>query len=150
VNSTSVQLFWSSNTRFQTTKWRDRAIAAVRTPHTITPRPSVATRSEDFNDFSTDLEEILEIISDAANYGPAPKYVRDYERLRETVERKFCRIATDVAHFIMPKKLRRMWSNDSLNELLDRDNGRLIDDVIETRQVLTMYADHLRRLALVP
>ncbi len=144
MKDSTVKPFWCGRREIDGLKWRVRAIAAVCTWRPNVELPTLEAQRAAFDEFSADFQRIVDVISTAASYGPAPKYEREYAALSQILEAKFVPVAPLLSSYARPHRFRALWRSKTLDGLLIRDDGALIIDLIDTKHAVTMYADDLR------
>lgn len=136
---------------------RERKIAAKR-------GPSVQDRQRQLIHFYEHYEELVETLCDAAQYGPTPKLERGYETQRAWVRENYAEIRPFVVSFLqvdaedaeMGRQLtgkstdafEALVAADNLEQFLNADDGGMICRITRTREALTLYGEHLRKLAV--
>lgn len=120
-------------------------------------------RRHELLDFYAHYEELIELLADAAQYGPTPKLESDYQRLRGTLQRGYQRIRCFVVAFLKysPEDAQigvGLWGRSAdafealtaaatLRSFLRSDDGCLLSRISRTRDALNRYGDHLHRLS---
>ena len=109
--------------------------------------PTVRERRDELIRFYENYETLVEVLCDAANYGPMKKSALAYERLREFLPNDFRHLKPFLGAYAPPASFERLWQSPTLADTLDSDEGDLISAIIDTRHALNMYAEHLRQLS---
>ncbi|HEY0866583.1 MAG TPA: hypothetical protein VGE01_04365 [Fimbriimonas sp.] len=117
--------------------------------------PSVQERRDDLVRFYEKYEDLVEVLCDAAQYGPTPKLERQYESLRRWMQEHYPKVRPFVLAFLR-EEVEPCPSNDAfaalvakedLDAFLREDDGRMIARITHTREALNLYGEHLRQLA---
>lgn len=137
-------------TRSLTNRWRiaslDRAEA-----YTQPLGPSVAERRHDLVAFYNRYEELVDVICDAAQYGPTSSARGQYLNLQAWMHQHYSVVQPFVTTFLREEHKTdpfiALFCANELDHLLDTDDGSVILQINQTREALNLYAEHLRQLA---
>lgn len=126
-------------------------------------RLSIRDRQSELLAFYERYEELVETLCDGAQYGPTPKLEKVYAFEREWMGRNYASIRPYLISYLKKAPedqkvgltvsgrqidaFEALVSAESLDELLQRDDGNMISRITRTREALTLYGEHLRRLA---
>jgi len=111
--------------------------------------PSVAERQADLVAFYDRFERYVEILCDAAQYGPTARLNAAFEADRGTVVASYAELRPYVGAFLNPEEpdaFDRLFGAESLARFLEEDDGGMIFRITNTRDALSHYAEHLRQL----
>lgn len=124
--------------------------------------PTIQERQRDLLTFYEDYEALVEVLCDAANYGPTPKLEAKYQRLRETVRPSYEAVrpfavaylrysADDAAQGLAHRAPCRdafeaLFVAPDLEKFLQADDGSMISRIMRTREALNLYGEHVRQL----
>lgn len=132
-------------------RWRIAALdrAEARRPH---EGPTTAERRHDLIAFYNRYEELVDIICDAAHYGPTTSSRGQYLNLQQWMRANYGSIEPYVTTYLQHgisqgDPFQKLISCDELDELLMSDDGSMICHINQTREALNLYAEHLRQLA---
>jgi hypothetical protein len=120
---------------------RERRRAAV---------PTVAERQAELLAFYERFERYVEILCDAAQYGPNSRLEKAYVTDREWIVARFDALRPFVGAFLPsdePDAFERLFAAEDLSRFLAEDDGEVIFRITGTREALSLYAEHLRQLA---
>ncbi|MFZ4506945.1 MAG: hypothetical protein ACOYON_04520 [Fimbriimonas sp.] len=116
--------------------------------------PALATpqeRQAELARFYERYEDLVDVLCDAAQYGPNPSLEGRYTALRAWVHRAYAEVQPFVACYLReagtPDPFLALAQEDSLSDALLKDDGHLILRITQTREALTLYAEHLRQLS---
>ncbi len=123
--------------------------------------PSVQERQSDLIKFYDLYEEFVEILCDAAQYGPAPRLESSYARLHSAMVASYRELRPFVGAFLAPDDtdafrfesgrpedaFERLIAAPTLQDFLHHDDGEMIFRIMKTREALNLYGEHLRQLA---
>lgn len=125
--------------------------------------PSVAERQAAIVEFYVEYEHLVEVLCDAAQYGPDVKLQSAYERLREWMQVHYPPLRNYVVaylrydpmdaqksmdwHGMAGDAFESLFAAQSLDDFLRLDDGHMIWRIERTRNALNLYANHLRQLA---
>jgi hypothetical protein len=123
--------------------------------------PSVQERQQELIKFYEFYEEFVELLCDAAQYGPTPSLDSNYDRLRASIVEGYAPLRPFVAAFLPPEEsdafrfesgrprdaFERLFAAHRLQEFLHHDDGEMIFRIMKTREALNRYGEHLRQLA---
>ena len=139
----------------------DRSVDVIE--HPIALDNELEQRRIDLIEFYRHYEELIDLLSDAAQYGPSPKLEADYHRLRGTLQRGYSRIRRFVVAFLKysaedaqvgvglwgrsADAFEAMIAAATLQSYLRADDGHFVSRISRTREALNRYADHLHRLS---
>jgi hypothetical protein len=121
------------------------------------------TRQTELIEFYSSYEELVTLLCDAAQYGPVSQSEREYQRLRSLLQAGYLKVRRYVVAFLRysPEDAQvgiSLWGKSadafealvaapSLEELLRTEDGSMVSRVMRTREALTLYGEHLQRLA---
>jgi len=120
--------------------------------------PSVRERQEELLAFYQHYEELVEVLCDAANYGPSPKLDSRYQEQRAWMQRNYSSVRRYVlAYLRLDSSDARLFGHSAdafealffapdLKAFLNADDGNMIERIMRTREALTLYGGHLRQL----
>ncbi len=124
--------------------------------------PTIAQRRADLLAFYELYEEVVEVLCDAAQYGPASKLDERYLALRDSIVRGYApvrpfviaylRFSTDDAELGMKltgkstDAFEALVGAPTLEEFIRLDDGGMISRITRTREALNLYGEHLRQL----
>ncbi len=157
---------WLGRLRSLPNRWRialkDHA-EARETARAQALGPSIRERQEALADFYLNYERLVELLCDAAQYGPGPKLDADYLALRGWMQSNYPHVRPFVVAYLQfetedaeqsfaheakaSDAFEALYAAPDLGQFLLRDDGMMISRIHRTRQALTLYADHLRQLA---
>ncbi|AIE83467.1 hypothetical protein [Fimbriimonas ginsengisoli] len=116
--------------------------------------PSVQERQSELILFYERYEELVEILCDAAQYGPTPKLARSYLNHRDWFRDQYARIRPFLVSFLRMEPeddradaFEALVASDDLEGFLSTDDGSMISRITRTREALVLYGEHLRHLA---
>jgi hypothetical protein len=117
--------------------------------------PSVDERRDDLVRFYERYEDLVEVLCDAAQYGPNPKLTRQYADLRRWMQEHYPRVRPFLLAYLRDDlssgdtgdAFAGLVSEETLDAFLDRDDGLMISRITRTREALNLYGEHLRQLA---
>lgn len=136
---------------------RDR-VEAVQRGIEAKAGPTVRQRQEDLVDFYDRYEELVELLCDAAQYGPTSalerryvetreRFAADYELLKPMLGAYLRRIAEEDGPDRSNDAFSALVTPRTLLEFLNTDDGAMISRITRTREALNLYGEHLRQLA---
>ncbi|RYG25837.1 hypothetical protein EON82_05645 [bacterium] len=120
---------------------RDRRRAAT---------PTVAERQAELLSFYERFERFVEVLCDAAQYGPNARLEKAYLADRQWIVDHFESLRPFVAAYLSPDEpdaFERLFKAEDLSRFLAEDDGEVIFRITSTREALSLYAEHLRQLA---
>ncbi len=120
---------------------RDRRKAAT---------PSIAERQAELVTFYDRFEKFVEILCDAAQYGPNARLEQSYLDERDWIAEHFQSLRPFVGAFLTgrePDAFDRLTAAEDLGTFLSEDDGAVIFRITSARDSLSLYAEHLRQLA---
>ncbi|HRJ28047.1 MAG TPA: hypothetical protein PLO61_11135 [Fimbriimonadaceae bacterium] len=136
----------------------DRAQIAAAEQHTANLEP--ARRLQDLLTFYDRYEDLVEVLCDAAQYGPEPKLEARYAESRVWMQTHYRSIRKFVVGFMKldpadaaqgflasgqgTDAFESLFSAATLEEFLRVDDGLMIDRIERTREALALYGEHLR------
>lgn len=115
--------------------------------------PTIAERQDDLSTFYTQYEDLVEVLCDAAQYGPTPKLVRQYEAHRVWMHANYPRLRPFLGAFLrmdteeLGDGFEALVAAEDLATFLATDDGHMIARITRTREALNLYGEHLRQLA---
>lgn len=125
--------------------------------------PSTADRQADLISFYMSYEELVDVICDAAHYGPDAQLEERYERLRSIMQSEYPKMRPYVTaclqldpddaqcalnwHGTAGDAFEALFAALTLETFLRADDGRMIARIERTRRALNLYGDHLRQLS---
>lgn len=110
--------------------------------------PSVAERQAELVTFYDRFEGFVEILCDAAQYGPNPRLERRYLDERTWIAERFESLRPFVGAFLEePTTFDRLVAAEDLASFLSEDDGTVIFRITSARDSLSLYAEHLRQLS---
>ncbi len=125
--------------------------------------PSTQERQSELVAFYTEYENLVEVLCDAAQYGPEPQLEERYSALRNWMQRNYIDIRKYVAAYLQydvadaghgpggdersADAFEALFFWPTLNEFLRADDGHMIQRIMRTRDALNQYGEHLRQLA---
>jgi hypothetical protein len=112
--------------------------------------PTVAERQAELVGFYERFERFVELLCDAAQYGPNPRLERSYLEDREWVMERYVSLRPFVSAYLPPDEpdsFDRLLTAEDLNSFLAEDDGAVIFGITSAREALSRYAEHLRHLA---
>lgn len=120
-------------------------------------------RQDELMRFYERYEDLVELLCDAAQYGPDTRMEQRYDELRSFMLRSYGSVRPyvvayldiDVSDVRLPADLNgqatdafeALYIAPTLQEQLRGDDGNLIGRIMRTREALNRYAEQLRRLA---
>ena len=138
--------------------WRE----AKTEEQTATALPSLEARQAQLLSFYESYESLVELLCDAAQYGPSAKLETDYERLRTWMMANYGAIRPYVVAYLRLDPVdaqpgldlhgqasdgfEALFAATTLEQGLRNDDGHMIERILRTREALSRYADHLRLL----
>ncbi len=141
--------------RQQAIEWKE--IQAARS------LPTAAERQEQLIQFYFQYESLVEVLCDAAQYGPETKLEDLYARQREWMQAHYIGIRKYVAAYLhydvadagqgkgdddrSADAFEALYFWPTLKEFLRADDGHMIQRIMRTRDALNQYGEHLRQLA---
>jgi hypothetical protein len=120
---------------------RERRRAAV---------PTVAVRQAELLSFYERFERYVEVLCDAAQYGPNARLETAYLTERAWIVEHFESLRPFVGAFLPhdePDAFERLLAAEDLSRFLSDDDGEVIFRITGTREALSLYSEHLRQLA---
>ncbi len=123
--------------------------------------PSVQERQAELIKFYELYEQFVEVLCDAAQYGPNPRLEASYDRVHDVLRTTYQDLRPFAGAFLAPEDLdafrfesgrpqdafEQLFSAPNLKEFLVRDDGEVIFRIMKTREALNLYGEHLRQLA---
>lgn len=126
-------------------------IAAMRDRRrTAIAGPTVAQRQAELVEFYTRFERFVEMLCDAAQYGPNSRLEAAYAEDRAWVSARYRPLKPFVGAYLSPEEsdaFERLFGAEDLQRFLADDDGAVIYRITSTRDALSLYAEHLRQLA---
>lgn len=113
--------------------------------------PTVAERQRELVLFYERFERFVETLCDAAQYGPNARLEKAYLEDREWVAAHYDDLRSYVGAFLSPEEpdaFDRLFAANDLSRFLAEDDGAVIFRITSTREALSLYAEHLRQLAV--
>ncbi|MBS1706320.1 MAG: hypothetical protein JST40_10625 [Armatimonadetes bacterium] len=126
-------------------------------------QPTVAERQEELIAFYQKYEELVELLCDGAQYGPEGKLELRYQESRTWMLKHYGRLRSyllaflgdEVTELSGPRKgtgdidaFEQLFLAPTLEEFLRSDDGFMVGRIMSTRQALTLYGEHLRKLSV--
>lgn len=124
---------------------------------------SIRDKQADLATFYTHYEEMVDLLCDAAQYGPNQKMSERYDLTRKAILRQYPPLRTEIEPFLEADPTEpansmdfhsghddaflRLCGGQTLESQILSDDGQMISRIIRTRNALTLYAEHLRQLA---
>jgi hypothetical protein len=124
---------------------------------------SIAQRQADLVSFYSGYEQLVEILCDAAQYGPEPSLESRYDDIRIWMQATYPSVRPCVVAYLQYEvsdaqrsldwlgqsgdAFETLFAAPTLEEFLRVDDGGMILRIERTRKALGLYADHLRNLA---
>lgn len=124
--------------------------------------PSVRERKDQVLEFYTQFESLVEVLCDAAQYGPDPHLEARYTPLRQWMLAEYPSIRRHVVAYLdySPSDaavglesqgrgadaFEALFLAPTLAEFLRCDDGMMIARIMRSRKAINLYADHLRQL----
>ena len=124
--------------------------------------PTTEERQHDLIAFYSRYEELVELLCDAAQYGPEGKMESKYEDLRGWMQKHYGSVKHYVAAYLdfdpsdagqnahferqSADAFEALFGAPTLGELLRVDDGSMISRIMRTRRALALYGDHLKQL----
>jgi len=115
--------------------------------------PSVQERRDELASFYDRYESLVEVLCDAAQYGPTPRLQKDYSELRGWMLGSYPPLRPFLRAFLRDEPDEKgdaflaLADSESLDTLLREDDGGMISRITRTREALNLYGEHLRQLA---
>ena len=112
--------------------------------------PSVMERQTELVEFYSRFERFVEMLCDAAQYGPNARLEAAYSEDRAWVAARYESLRPFVGAYLSPEEpdaFDRLFGADDLHRFLADDDGAVIFRITSTRDALSHYAEHLRQLA---
>jgi len=122
--------------------------------------PTIREKQAELADFYLNYEELVELICDAANYGPNEKMDLRFDELRDYMQKNYHPMRNSVAAYLEldpqdnvngldlygkpSDAFEALFSAPTLREQIRTDDGHLISRIMRTRKALNRYADYLR------
>lgn len=129
----------------------------------LTTAQSIQDRQHELLTFYERYEELVETLCGAAQFGPSAESEARYQRLRGWVEANYPPVRRYVVAFLRysaedAEQGIALWGKsadafealvaaESLDEFLRADDGTMISRINRTRDALSLYGEHLRKLA---
>ncbi len=124
--------------------------------------PTVEERRHELLKFYAHYEDLVEVICDAAQYGPTPRLEAHYADLRQWMRAgyvsvkpyimAYLRVAVEDAAACLRMSdsggdaFEALCAAEDLSEFLREDDGNMIFRITRTREALNLYGEHLRQL----
>ncbi len=143
----------------------------VRLPHRAAPSPAPPLRKsperqpapiEALAQFSEDYEAFIEVVCDAAQYGPGPRLQSQFEKLGTQLELAYQDLrplltphlessASDASRSLerlgpAEDAFDRLFGSARLEDLLLNDDGTLLSRIVRTRRSIALCAEGLLKL----
>jgi len=126
-----------------------------------TAGPSVQVRQSELIEFYNLYEEFVELLCDAAQYGPNPRLECNYGRLQTAISPRYTELRPFVGAFLEPDNrdafrfetgrpqdaFEKLFEAPTLGDFLQYDDGEMIFRIMKTREALNLYGEHLRQLS---
>ena len=126
-------------------------------------QPTIRQRQEELASFYTQYESLVEILCDAAQYGPNSPLEAKYAELRDYMQRTYPEMRKYVIAYLdvavedaagpldlyghATDAYEALFAAPTLQEQIRADDGNMIGRIMRTREALNRYAENLRRLA---
>ena len=113
-------------------------------------------RLQELADFYTRYEDLVELLCDAAQYGPTPRLEARYEEIRSSLLERYIEMKPLLGAFLRPVEGLEEDNSDafeallgprSVSDFLHSDDGDTIGRITRTREALNLYGEHLRQLS---
>lgn len=121
--------------------------------------PTVDERRADLVAFYDTYENFVEVLCDAAQYGPTPRLESRYAEFRRPYVEAYSPLRRFLVSYLRFKEeedgevgmqpsdpFEALAEPESLYEFLQSDDGSVISRINRTREALNLYAEHLRQL----
>ena len=125
--------------------------------------PTVQERQQELVRFYRHYEDLVEILCDAAQYGPTPKLEAQYASLRHWMHENYAPVRRYVVAYLQfsvedaqqslemqgraADAFEALCAAPDLDTVLRVDDGAMISRITRTREALNLYGEHLRQLA---
>ena len=115
--------------------------------------PTVRERQVQLLQFYEGYEDFVELLCDAAQYGPTVRLDSTYLAKREWLAGRYSELKPLLGAFIRSDRRQEkdvfeaLLSPPTVSEFLQSDDGDTIARITSAREALNLYAEHLRHLA---
>jgi hypothetical protein len=125
--------------------------------------PTVAERQAELMTFYRQYEELVDVLCDAAQYGPGPRLEARYVELQTWMRERYPQLRRFVVAYLRysaedarqslhlsgrsADAFEALVAAPNLEEFLQVDDGSMISRIHRTREALNLYGEHLRQLA---
>jgi hypothetical protein len=113
--------------------------------------PSVELRRQELVAFYNRYEQLVDVICDAAHYGPTSSARGQYQNLRTWISENYDSVQPFLVSYLRADApadpFIALIAAPELDDLLMQDDGTMICQINQTREALNLYAEHLRQLA---
>ncbi len=125
--------------------------------------PTVEERQAELVDFYSKYEDLVEVLCDAAQYGPVQRLETRYLQLRRWMHGNYPEVRPFLVTYLRfshedaedgltisgrgTDAFEALVLAESLHDFLQMDDGTTISRITRTREALNLYAEHLRQLA---
>lgn len=144
-----------------------RRISALTIPKYATAKEDqIAYNTQDLLQqtlvFYAQFEDLIELLCDAANYGPEAKLEHRYSDLRQWMLSHYPILRPYVSQFLATDEndggesledrdrpsdaFEFLFAAPNLHEFLRIDDGHMISRIIRSREAIALYANHLRTI----
>jgi hypothetical protein len=120
----------------------------------LTRPQSLDEKRDDLLNFNEQYEVLVELLCDAAKYGPEDKLEQKYCSVRSWMLKNYASLRDDITPFVQVESASRsrsqfdsfevLFISTSLDEFLRGDDGSMIQHINRTRNALGNYAEDLR------
>jgi hypothetical protein len=114
---------------------------------------SIQERQKLLAEFYEAYEDFVEMLCDAAQYGPTPRLENGYRARRAQLAASYLDLKPLLSAFIRTDAagahdaFEALFSTPTVSEFLQSDDGETITRITRAREALNLYAEHLRHLA---
>jgi len=149
----------SVSSRLRSLTLRKAVTKAKWSPNT----PTICERREQLAEFYNRYEDLVDILCGAARYGPDPGLEARYGQVRSWMMRGYGELRPYATAYLMFDEsdatqslalhgyggdaFEALFAATTLDEFLRVDDGLMMSRIERTREALTLYGEHLRRLA---
>jgi len=158
----SARPFWRRLALQLKIRAKDRAFAR-EVEEMRSAQPTIRERQQDLVRFYLNYENLIEILCDAASYGPTPGLEAAYRSGREWMAKNYPTMRRHVIAYLKysaedaqlslerhrgsADAFEALFYAPTLSEFMEHDDGQMIGRINRTREALTRYGHHLRMLA---
>jgi hypothetical protein len=113
----------------------------------------VEERREQLRVYYEGYEDYVEMLCDAAQYGPSTRLDEKYQAKRAWLAEGYEELKPLLGAFLRPEDdaegdpFEALFSAPTVLDFLESDDGETIDRITRAREALNLYAEHLRHLA---